>query len=279
MRIIVTMALFASWSVSADAIRTDAKAKSSDRLKHTKWLIGALVVLTFVMVAPAPAALGKSKSLSVVARWYLLVPPFLLYGPGFRVQLQAPLDLWVAVDSTDTVRDCEEQQNNMKRMYISADINSTAVQNKQLIYHYSVCVFSGDPRLANYRFKVSQAKGDALLRDNEAESHDLAGLCLRGAGLSDSTHSSSDARLKNRNMSVPTMLLGVVIIAITGSLCGWLVEPSRNRRFYLWIPDSLNYMSSEPFGQVSNRFKRGSGPSGLLLLQLSSAAGVVARRF
>ena len=36
--------------------------------------------------------------------------------------------------------------------------------------------------------------------------------------------------------------------------------------------------SSEPFGQVSNRFKRGSGPSGLRLrLQLSSAAGDVGR--
>src|SRR5208282_2530036 len=36
--------------------------------------------------------------------------------------------------------------------------------------------------------------------------------------------------------------------------------------------------SSEPFGQVSNGFKRGSGPSGLnLRLQMHDAAGVVAR--
>ena len=38
--------------------------------------------------------------------------------------------------------------------------------------------------------------------------------------------------------------------------------------------------SSEPFGQVSKGFKRGSGPSELKLrLQVSSAAGVVARWF
>jgi hypothetical protein len=233
MKIIVATTLFASWSVSAGAIRTDAKAKSLNWLKHAQWFIGASVIFMFVMVASTAAALGKSKSLSVVAKWYLLVPPLVLYGPGSRVQLQVPLDLWIAVDSTDTAGDCEEQRNNMRRMYRSADTNSTAVQVKQVIYHYSVCVFSADPRLANYRFKASQAREDSLLRDDEAEDHDLAGPCLRGAGLSDGTHSSSHGSLKNRDMSVPTMLLGIVIIAITGSLCGWLVEPGPNRRFHL----------------------------------------------
>src|ERR1700730_7893401 len=39
-------------------------------------------------------------------------------------------------------------------------------------------------------------------------------------------------------------------------------------------------MSSEPFGQVSNRFKRGSGPSELKLwLRVHDAAGVVAGWF
>jgi hypothetical protein len=39
-------------------------------------------------------------------------------------------------------------------------------------------------------------------------------------------------------------------------------------------------MSSEPFGQVSNRFKRGSGSSELKLwLRTDDAAGVVARWF
>ena len=39
-------------------------------------------------------------------------------------------------------------------------------------------------------------------------------------------------------------------------------------------------MSSEPFGQVSNGIKRGSGPSGLKLrLQSGDAAGAVARWF
>src|SRR5437879_3733324 len=38
----------------------------------------------------------------------------------------------------------------------------------------------------------------------------------------------------------------------------------------------LHCMSSEPFGQHGNRFKRGSGPSGLKLwLRVHDAAGVV----
>src|ERR1700738_5088887 len=45
-------------------------------------------------------------------------------------------------------------------------------------------------------------------------------------------------------------------------------------------PQLLDCMSSEPFGQVSNRFKRGSGPSELKLwLRVHDAAGVVARWF
>ena len=44
--------------------------------------------------------------------------------------------------------------------------------------------------------------------------------------------------------------------------------------------DTTKCMSSEPFGQVSNRFKRGSGSSELKLwLQTDDAAGVVARWF
>ena len=43
-------------------------------------------------------------------------------------------------------------------------------------------------------------------------------------------------------------------------------------------PKATPCTSSEPFGQVSNGFKRGSGPSGLnLRLQMHGAAGVVAR--
>jgi hypothetical protein len=35
------------------------------------------------------------------------------------------------------------------------------------------------------------------------------------------------------------MLLGIAIIAITGSLCGWLLEPCRNK-LYVWTPACLN---------------------------------------
>lgn len=46
-----------------------------------------------------------------------------------------------------------------------------------------------------------------------------------------------------------------------------------------FLTDTL-CMSSEPFGQVSNGFKRGFGPSELKLwLQTDDAAGVVARWF
>ena len=212
------------------------------RLKRTKWFIGALsalVILAPVMAAAAPGALRKSKTLPAVARWYLLAPPFGFHAAGVSLQLQAPLNRWVGLDSTETIEDCEEQRNNMIRMYQSADITSTAVQIKQLVYHYSVCVFSVDPRLKTYHFNMSQAADDALLRNDEGGDQGLASPFLQGAGFSDNARSLRDTRCKNRNMSVPGMLLGIVIIAITGSLCGWLLEPRRHK-LYVWIPDCLN---------------------------------------
>jgi hypothetical protein len=242
MKITMAIGLLASCSTSAGARHADAQDKSSARLKHTKWFVGALsalVILAPVMAAAAPGALRKSKTLPAVARWYLLAPPFGFHAPGVSLQLQAPLNRWVAMDSTETIEDCEEQRNNMMRMYLNADINSTAVQIKQLIYHYSVCVFSADPRLKTYRFDAFQSADDALLRDDEVGDQGLAGPFLQGAGFSDNARSPGDTRRENRNMSVPTMLLGIAIIAITGSLCGWLLEPCRNK-LYVWTPACLN---------------------------------------
>jgi hypothetical protein len=220
-------------------MRTD---RPLSRLKYTKWFIGALsvlVILAPVMAAAAPGALRKSKILPVATRWYLLAPPFSFHAAGVSLQLQAPLDRWVARDSTETLEDCQEQRNNMMRMYRSADITSTSVQIKQMIYHYSVCVFSADPRLKTYRFNARQSADDALLGDYEAGDHGLAGPFLQGAGFSENTHSLGDTRRENGNMSVPTMLLGIVVIAITGSLCGWLLEPRRNE-LYVWTPACPN---------------------------------------
>jgi hypothetical protein len=57
-------------------------------------------------------------------------------------------------------------------------------------------------------------------------------------------------------------------------------SPVRAVEVRLFSSDTLYCMSSEPSGQVSNRFKRGSGPSELKLwLQTDDAAGVVVRWF
>jgi hypothetical protein len=234
MTITIAMALLASRSTSADATYGDAQDKSSSRLRHTKSFVGALsalVILVPVMAAAAPAALRKSKTFPAVAKWYLLAPPFIFHARGLPLQLQAPLNLWATMDSTETIEDCEEQRNNMMRMYRSADISSPAVQIKQLFYHYSVCVSAADPRLKTYRFNGFQPADDVLLIDDGAGDHNLAGPFPQGAGFSDNAHNPSDTRPENRNMSVPTMLSGLAIIAITGSLCGWLLEPRRKKAF------------------------------------------------
>ncbi|MFZ1121865.1 MAG: hypothetical protein WB580_03555 [Candidatus Binataceae bacterium] len=88
------------------------------------------------------AALGL-----LAAAWYLLTPPFAPGDPPGPLQVHAPLTQWSQMDSSDTASGCDEQRNNMVRMYSSADMTSVATQFKLWLYHNSVCVSSADPRL------------------------------------------------------------------------------------------------------------------------------------
>jgi len=51
------------------------------------------------------------------------------------------------MDSSDSASGCDEQRNNMVRMYSSGDMTSMATQFKLWLYHNSICVSSADPRL------------------------------------------------------------------------------------------------------------------------------------
>ena len=86
-------------------------------------------------------------ALGLLAGWYLLTPPFAPGDPPGPLQIKAPLSQWSRMDSSDTSSGCEEQRNNMVRMYSSGDMTSVATQFKLWLYHNSVCVSSADPRL------------------------------------------------------------------------------------------------------------------------------------
>jgi hypothetical protein len=91
--------------------------------------------------------LRSAVALGLLAAWYLLTPPFAPSNPPGPLQLNAPLSQWNQMDSADTAASCDEQRNNMVRMYQSADITSVAIQFKLWLYHNSVCVSAADPRL------------------------------------------------------------------------------------------------------------------------------------
>ena len=79
--------------------------------------------------------------------WYLLTPPFVPGDPPGLLQLNAPLSQWSQMDSSDTSSGCEEQRDNMVRMYRSGDMTSIATQFKLWLYHNALCASSIDPRL------------------------------------------------------------------------------------------------------------------------------------
>ena len=91
--------------------------------------------------------LRQAAALGLLATWYLLTPPFAPGDPPGPLQLRAPLSQWNHMDSSDTASGCDEQRNNMVRMYGSGDMTSVATQFKLWLYHNSVCVSSADPRL------------------------------------------------------------------------------------------------------------------------------------
>jgi hypothetical protein len=57
--------------------------------------------------------------------------------PG-RLQINAPLSRWSQMDSSDSASGCDEQRNNVVRMYRSGDMTSMATQFKLWLYHNSV---------------------------------------------------------------------------------------------------------------------------------------------
>jgi hypothetical protein len=69
-------------------------------------------------------------ALGLLAGWYLLTPPFAPGDPPGPLQINAPLSQWSRMDSSDTSSGCEEQRNNMVRMYGSGDMTSMATQFK-----------------------------------------------------------------------------------------------------------------------------------------------------
>ncbi len=91
--------------------------------------------------------LRHAAALGLLAAWYLLTPPFAPGNPPGPLKLDAPLSQWSQMDSSDTAAGCDEQRNNMVRMYRSGDMTSMAIQFKLWLYHNAVCVSSADPRL------------------------------------------------------------------------------------------------------------------------------------
>jgi len=88
-----------------------------------------------------------AAALALLAAWYLLTPPFAPGDPPGPLKLNAPLSQWNQMDSSDTAAGCDEQRDNMVRMYSSGDMTSVTIQFKLWLYHNSVCVSSADPRL------------------------------------------------------------------------------------------------------------------------------------
>ncbi|HLK85936.1 MAG TPA: hypothetical protein VKT27_05460 [Candidatus Binataceae bacterium] len=94
-----------------------------------------------------PIALRHTAAAGLLAAWYLLTPPYAPGNPPGPLRLDAPLSQWTRTDSTDSAAGCNEQRDNMVRMYQSADMTVTSTQFNLLLYHNSVCVSANDPRL------------------------------------------------------------------------------------------------------------------------------------
>jgi hypothetical protein len=99
--------------------------------------------------------LRHTAALGLFSAWYLLTPPFVPGNPPGPLQLNAPLSQWNQMDSSDTAAGCNEQRNNMVRMYRTADITSVAIQFKLLLYHNAVCVSAADPRLGGLGKRIA----------------------------------------------------------------------------------------------------------------------------
>ena len=140
-----------------------------------KWLKGSLLALIPLTFFSAAATLAANQSSEASPGWFLLVPPFVPGNPPGPLQRKAPLGKWTEMDSTQTAADCEEQRNNMTRMYQSANITSTTIQFGLLLYHYSLCVSSADRRLRSGHRHHRLAQGFTGLTEDNRVSTGYAG--------------------------------------------------------------------------------------------------------
>ena len=200
-------------------------------MPNIKWLTGSflsLIALVLCRASATPAAVGNTKTVSPIAGWCLLVPPFVPNDPPAPLQLQAPLGDWTEMDSTKTAADCEEQRDNMTRMYQSGDTTSMAIQFEQLLYHYAVCVSSADRRLKErYPHRGSPR---SFIDGNLATTGYAGPPVERGSDLSPKP-SSLNRKTKQLDTRGPVlmMLLGLAVMATAGPFGGWLLECSGAR--------------------------------------------------
>ncbi len=195
--------------------------------KFAGLLVGILAAGCFASVASATTA----KAISRGAAWYLMAPPFTVGDPPGALQLQAPLSRWLEMDSAATAAGCDEQRDNMIRMYRSADITSPTIQFKLVLYHYAVCIRSADARL-NAREPRRPAQGFFSPASTNAAANGFNGPLVRdGADLSSEPSDPAGGEEQTIDqIPVTLMLFGLVAIAAFGSLGGWLLEPGRPRR-------------------------------------------------
>jgi hypothetical protein len=192
-----------------------------------KWLKGSLLALIALTFFRSVAILAASESSKTSARWFLLVPPFVLGNPPGPLQLKAPLGQWTELDSTETAADCDEQRDNMTRMYQSADTTSTTIQFGLLLYHYALCVPSADPRLRLGHRNHRLARSFTGLTGGNRGTIAYAGPPVQPSSDVSNELPIPDAGEAKRSSDqgpILLMLLGVVAMAAAAPLGGWLRE-------------------------------------------------------
>ncbi len=188
-----------------------------------------LALLGFSAIA-GPSAFAARGSLKTPPRtiWYLIVPPFAPGDPPGELQPQAPLGEWSEIDSTTTAADCEEQRDNMIRMYRSADITSTAIQFQLLLYHYAVCVPSNDTRLGawrRHRHRPIRASERISRTHRDLIDHPGPPVEFITAMFQETRSLPPETRKPDSQGPIFMILFGLTLMAAAGSLGGWLREP------------------------------------------------------
>ena len=195
-----------------------------------RWLKGSLPLLASIALTVSQAAntqaANESSKASPRPGWLLLVPPFVPGNPPGPLELQAPLGRWIEMDSTGTAADCDEQRNNMTRMYQSANITSTGVQFALLLYHYAVCVSSADPRLKlRQRGHRLARKYSAFIQGNPITTAYTGPPVEPSSNISpEPPNSINEPEQRNDRDTVLLLLLAIGIMAAGGPLGAWWCE-------------------------------------------------------